>query len=1688
MSDRVDPKILAKLRAFAGRRRKLILIRGICTAVAVLLATMMLVALVDWLFILPDTARWGLSAAAYLAVIIAEWRTCLRLLARTPGPRRLARLLEHAEPKLREDLLSAVELGTDNEGAVFDSVRFRELVQSDVASRMEDLDVERLLPVNLVKRYLGVAFAIVAALLVAFAITGTEFATLLMRALLPTANLGRVSKYKVTIIEPRNPEQTVPHGETVPLVIQVAGGHTNKAILETFSEGGGREVIQMAPLSDGRFSATIQVARQDVQYRLRAGDAITRKYKLNAAARPHVAVFHKAYTYPGYARMAVKKVMEDSGDLTALEGTEVSLGFETNQPIESGELRVDQGRKSFTIPLVETSSKSGSGSMLLKAKLPMDVSGTYRVHLVAAATGFENKFSPEYEIRVEPDLVPRVELESPKQDLILPANEIVDIQGTASDDQSLATVSQLVRVNEGEWQEVVLARDAGPKITVERRWDLYAHAVKPGDLLTFKLQAVDLKGNKAESRPLQVAITQAGFESKRLQVLESQRRVYQALKEMRTAAETLEREAQEASSQLERLTPDDPQRKQVIVRATAAQAEFERLAGDAWGEVQAALRETEAGHVGADLVLLGRLLCRIDKGSAQSGREAIDLLSSEPAPPLFLDQAREFGGASARTAQRVRLAEDAYRAFLAAEEVDVLNENLNIVAGEQERLATLATNSGNNVDKWAPLLKRIRVVIAETRSIEEMLETSAEHISGGYADRFRRVGKQINQARSVIDQAVKNVEPGKPGAQPFTPLAKLFAQLSRDLLAAKRDLLAVRRETAPSSVQTVAQLTVEIQPTYANFDKLCQDLRPIDADETLSAEARAHRKDQHWEARIAHFKLHGDLEEARIASDTYFVGDLRSTTLALQAMREAGRESKPEDIEEKLRQLDKTFRVLESGHSFAEILDGVNRLAGAERWEIISPRARTSDPRDWAWVEGRMKGVADELGKTELDEPVRKLIRAAQTLVRETLADPAARRARQEMQDRFDPNRVPVAVPQEIERVAMILKQALDLLRQPIDDAREQLAAMTPKLDEMMSQLAQESQELKGETSAQAEKKEEQQPGEAQAATGKTLAKQEALNEKIGTLEDALRSEANKQDILQDEGRAKARDIDDALALLKEPPQRAQQALEEAAQTAEPDSRQGLLQSAAEQQQQLADSLRQLAQHFADARQNEAERSRTALRATEEQTGVKEQLDAQYAKAEQMAELAHASPQDLLAELEKALPQNPVMQKALDSISANILAGAERKLAKASQQENRVAQQIDQMAAQQKTQMAASQTVPPGAPQDAKAGAQPPASPSQLPASQSTPNAGPKAPSGVPGSQPPPASSVPASPQDNPNPQLNAPQSGTTPGSELTQAAGQQAPIAQGANDAGQDVTRAGRHEARLQNAAVGQQLQQLGDAIRETAMTEVPEAQKALANARSAGQALPQVNAAKTELAQKLDQLRATTNPSPGSTVPAPGGELRQRAQSQRPPPSSAQSARQSPTDQSPGAAPASAPDNGDAHSAPPALGPASPREQVWMARTLDALDAALHASATPPGAAQAAAQQASSNTPSEGAPQAEDPAGMAQANSAMAATAQAAAAALRDSRGQGDASTRGNVSRSEAQRKSKGGAQVGGRPTAYVQPPEAKNLKNGEWGKLPKKVAEELSQGQRESVAGEYRSQVETYYRVIAEKARKP
>src|SRR4029077_4841203 len=119
----------------------------------------------------------------------------------------------------------------------------------------------------------------------------------------------------------------------------------------------------------------------------------------------------KSYTYPSYSKLDLKIVTEENGDLAALERTQVKLRLLTNQKVREAELRIEQGKKNTVVKLA-------SEGDALTAVVPLTASGIYRVHLVGAESGFENKFSPEYELRAEPDLVPQVELELPKQDLI----------------------------------------------------------------------------------------------------------------------------------------------------------------------------------------------------------------------------------------------------------------------------------------------------------------------------------------------------------------------------------------------------------------------------------------------------------------------------------------------------------------------------------------------------------------------------------------------------------------------------------------------------------------------------------------------------------------------------------------------------------------------------------------------------------------------------------------------------------------------------------------------------------------------------------------------------------------------------------------------------------------------------------------------------------------------------------------------------------------------------------------------------------------------------------------------------------------------------------------------------------------------------------------------------------------------
>jgi hypothetical protein len=825
-------------------------------------------------------------------------------------------------------------------------------------------------------------------------------------------------------------------------------------------------------------------------------------------------------------------------------------------------------------------------------------------------------------------------------------------------------------------------------------------------------------------------------------------------------------------------------RRQGVVAVTGALAEFDTKFTQAWTTLGAALREAPAGHTSAELVLLGRELSRLSVSTARTAKVNMEVLAANPSVGGAKELAAEAVEACQQVSQRTRIAEQAMEAFTTAEEAAVLMENGQVVAREQQRLMELAAASGNDPQKWQPLVSRLRVALTQTKSIEDLLTPVTERAGSQLRERAKQTIASFSKRRVRLEQALAGGDPS----------AKLLLDPTMEMTRALREYSRLfsdwHRELGYKPVEMVQAVLRDVGPSYENVSRLPAELETVRRNKNLSSEVQTALLDGRWVARGEALKGHGDLEELRTTADNLFVSDLRVATVAVEALHAAAPGMEPIKMEGKFTEMDRSLRILETGHNLQEAFDGFNFLATNERWDIRSLAARTQSPRDWRWLEARLRGIPEEMNKskellqklansersipdfrfmswennptpansknitvaltwslktrfvdvgqmvpdttfrvvsfTKKEAPgadgvtkdvseitvrdeqtglmtvytsgvransltavqLQKDFEQAQQILWKAQQLPAWRTLNDEMQNRGNIDRVPVTAKADSEQLAGQVKLALDLLRKHMDEARKRLAKIAPSISELAAALAKEQDEIKKDTDAQAEKVEKQKPEEAKAEAQQQLADQKKLDQKVETLKDLIRAEANKQNILDKEQREAMRDADDALALLKDPPPRAEQALQDATNDAQTQQKADL-ERATEQQKKLEDALNQIAKHF-DAVENgkPLAETRATLREAEKELGVKEELDQQLAHAQMLAEMAQKDAASLLKELEAKLPDNPIMQKELSDITKDALANAEQKLNQATQQEKNIAEQLNQQAQQAQKQAA----------------------------------------------------------------------------------------------------------------------------------------------------------------------------------------------------------------------------------------------------------------------------------------------------------------------------------------------------------------------------------------------------------------
>lgn len=1316
----LDPTVASKLQRFGQRRFRMLVARGVCAAVVTFLLCIAVVAFIDWYWVLTDTARWSLSGAAYLITALVVWGTSIRKLMNAPAREELAAHVEDAEPELRENLLSAVELATDNPAAVTDSPVFRGLLQGKVAKQMAKIQVPNLLPLRLLAKWLLAAFAIVVALAALMSLPDPRFRTLAARAILPGANIDRVSRIHVEVLQPTPSSITIAKDETVAVVVEVSGGDVSEVILETFTAADSQRQ-SMRARTDAEFAANIHVADDSVEYRILAGDAVTRRHTIVAKGRPQVLAFHKTFQFPEYAGLPKKITTEPTGDLIALQGTQAELQLELDQQVSQAELRIDSPDSEEAV-VVELKRNEESRWC---ASVPVEESAIFKVHLVSTETGFENIFSPRYEIRPLPDLIPRAGfLDQTETNLLLPPNDIIALKGMAEDDLPLEGLAQEISVNGREWIEVPLETtavpivDEGPadestdpasanRITSSWNWDLLDLKLKTGDQITTRLVATDRKGNRGESVPIRIVVSAPDFDPDRHQQTEVKAALFDSLNDLATVAAEHKATALEIIKRLrdERGKNGGSQRsseEQALDRTSLSEiaGKLRQAAANVLTEVQDVTREMPPGADAYDLELVGRMVARLLHEYSHTPDALLKTMQSTDDEKLIrrdLDQLKQTFDRWADDAKRAAFH---YQNLISHDLGAAVAEDMDALLRQQQLVVNSPTQT------WERLVRQETVVLNQLVVVDRLLNEQRPRLTGHLQNQFRSLSDWTRQRTEQLETTFESEDK-------LAELKNLSQQLLRELTDRQRmdvidgglaeRLNQARREFDYRSGTLSEPLTLTGLATREENQLKSQAAAADDSTKSTELTRQAERYvaevDLKYRPTLDQLRSRRALVQARSDADPQFAADAGLTQRAVTSLLNQHRQGDPAEsiVSAAFQEIAPAYRILEAGYDLKNVQLALANLIQLERWGSQALPAKTDHPRQWDVVNKGLEQAVNKLRAAKVNHEIMGRLDQVRWSPPSQDAGRKISKRRWERDDFVNAASNLIEMRDQMQPVGYEIEAVME-------DARAIIAKYAPTIPEMAQQAANQLRELEDATTDAADAAErpfDQQPEpDAEPASASEDApqlaelrqQQERINQQLDDLVEALIEDANSQDVLEEEQRERARDADDSIAMIQDPAQQMNEALQEAEQATDTEQQAQELSKAAEQQERTAQALETVAEHFDRLEQGQdVAETREELRQQERELGLARQMDQRFANAEQLAEMSQQNPDDLLQELEAELAQNPAMREALSEISQNAVQEARNALQDAAKQEQelqRTNERSDQQLLQKKRELA----------------------------------------------------------------------------------------------------------------------------------------------------------------------------------------------------------------------------------------------------------------------------------------------------------------------------------------------------------------------------------------------------------------
>lgn len=396
----------------------------------------------------PPQGSGGLSAGGRLAlwlvlVLAMAWlvvRRLLPLLLFRINPVFAAYTIEQSRPSLKNSLINLLFLRREKEvfvdddlaRRVFEGLEYR--TAGELAQVSPDTAVDRSRLIRL-----GYGLVVMVAVLCLYLIFSPKNPIVSMRRVMwPWAELQAPTRVSIRHVDPG--DAVAYQGDTLIVSAEVRGlkaGESPTLYFTTVDRQTVEEAVPMAPAGAYRFQGELPPGKlglsQSLEYFISAGDATTRSYSVEVQVPLSIAAERVEYQYPAYTGKA-RETVEGTGDIKALEGTEVTVYARANQPIEKATLEFDGDSRNAR--RMESRGQAAQVTFFLRMNPQEPTQPEYTSYQLRFVDpqGRENRRPIRYRIEVLPDLPPEVRIVSDLPDEIrLPRNGHLDVVLRAED-------------------------------------------------------------------------------------------------------------------------------------------------------------------------------------------------------------------------------------------------------------------------------------------------------------------------------------------------------------------------------------------------------------------------------------------------------------------------------------------------------------------------------------------------------------------------------------------------------------------------------------------------------------------------------------------------------------------------------------------------------------------------------------------------------------------------------------------------------------------------------------------------------------------------------------------------------------------------------------------------------------------------------------------------------------------------------------------------------------------------------------------------------------------------------------------------------------------------------------------------------------------------------------------------------